>query len=233
MGSLERRFSLHESSLTSLSSLFTSGTYIYINKSSISVKSSRHFPRMIITKFFLSDGEGGKRVLVSVVLGESPVGDAVSETVVGAIHIGPRTQWDMLDTLARRVLREYVQRVDPATSLGLTGDAILGYHLGEAVRGQEAPAPDLQPCAYLVEPEDTLRIFLRGAAQGSLDSLAFETLVPKAILQRYMSLLSEHRRIILCGPGGTGKSYLANKLAEYLVLKSGKDSTAESIATFK
>lgn len=170
---------------------------------------------------------------MSVVLGEAPRNDTISETVVGAIHVGPRTQWDMLDTLARRVLREYVQRVDPASSLGLTGDAIFGYHLGEAERGPEAPPPDLQPCAYLLEPEDTLRIFLRGAHQNSLDSLAFDTLVPKSILQRYMSLLTEHRRIILCGPGGTGKSYLANKLAEYLVLKSGKDSTAVSIATFK
>jgi len=200
---LERRFSLHESSLTSLSSLFT------------------------------SDGEGGKRVLVTVVLGETPVSDAVSQTVIGAIHISPKTQWDMVDTLVRRVLREYVQRVDPASSLGLTPDAILEYHLGEASRSADLPLPDLQPCAYLVEPEDTLRICLRGAHFGSLDSLAFDTLVPKSLLQRYMSLLTEHRRVILCGPGGTGKSYLANKLAEFLVLRSGKGPTAESIATFK
>lgn len=50
---------------------------------------------------------------------------------------------------------------------------------------------------------------------------------------RYVSLLSEHRRIILCGPSGTGKSYLANKLAEFLVSRSGKDSAVESVATFK
>lgn len=53
------------------------------------------------------------------------------------------------------------------------------------------------------------------------------------IFFRYISLLTEHRRIILCGPSGTGKSYLANKLAEFLVLRAGKDSTAEAIATFK
>jgi neuron navigator 2 len=58
------------------------------------------------------------------------------------------------------------------------------------------------------------------------DSWGFE-------MYRYVSLLSEHRRIILCGPSGTGKSYLANKLAEFLVLRDGKESTAESIATFK
>jgi len=50
--------------------------------------------------------------------------------------------------------------------------------------------------------------------------LAFETLIPKSIIQRYVSLLVDHRRIILCGPGGTGKTFLAHRLAEYLVLRS-------------
>ena len=52
-----------------------------------------------------------------------------------------------------------------------------------------------------------------------MDSLAFETMIPKSIVQRYVSLLLEHRRIILCGPSGTGKTYLAQKLAEHLVLR--------------
>jgi len=38
-------------------------------------------------------------------------------------------------------------------------------------------------------------------------------------MQRYVSLLVEHRRIILCGPSGTGKTFLAHQLAEYLVLR--------------
>lgn len=56
-----------------------------------------------------------------------------------------------------------------------------------------------------------------GSSENSIDSLVFETLVPKSILQRYISLLMEHRRMILCGPSGTGKTYLAQKLAEYLI----------------
>lgn len=61
---------------------------------------------------------------------------------------------------------------------------------------------------------------LAGAADKSVDALAFETLIPRSIIQRYVSLLVEHRRIILCGPGGTGKTFLAHRLAEYLVLRS-------------
>jgi neuron navigator 2 len=58
-----------------------------------------------------------------------------------------------------------------------------------------------------------------GTEHSSVDALAFETLIPKSIVQRYVSLLLEHRRIILCGPSGTGKTYLAERLAEYLVQK--------------
>lgn len=45
----------------------------------------------------------------------------------------------------------------------------------------------------------------------SVDSLAFETLTPKAIVKRYVSLLLEHKRIILSGPAGTGKTFMANR----------------------
>lgn len=50
---------------------------------------------------------------------------------------------------------------------------------------------------------------------------------------RYVSLLSEHHRIIFCGPSGTGKSYLSNKLAEFLVMKMGKECNDSTIVTFR
>ena len=67
--------------------------------------------------------------------------------------------------------------------------------------------------------------YFTGTQQSSVDALAFETLIPKSIVQRYVSLLQEHRRIILCGPSGTGKTYLAQCLAEYLVLRYGSTTT--------
>lgn len=51
---------------------------------------------------------------------------------------------------------------------------------------------------------------------------------------RYVSLLSEHRRVILCGPSGTGKSYLAAKLAEFYVQRTQRrGNPVEAVATFK
>lgn len=61
-------------------------------------------------------------------------------------------------------------------------------------------------------------VCLVGPRECCVDALAFETLIPKSVVQRYVSLLVEHRRVIICGPTGTGKTYLARRLAETLVL---------------
>ena len=60
-----------------------------------------------------------------------------------------------------------------------------------------------------------------------IDALAFETLTPKTIIQRYLSLLLENRRIILSGPTGAGKTFMAIKVANFIVNK-----TKKSVANF-
>nr|CAD7446203.1 unnamed protein product [Timema bartmani] len=181
----------------------------------------------------------GKRVSVCVLVGshgsynrymeETPG----SECVIANLSLGSNTKWDLLDCLVRRLFKEHVLRVDPVSNLGLNAESIWSYHVGEVVRYRDSQVPELFPYGYFVGETSNVYITLKGALHGgSVDALAFETLIPKSIVQRYISLLTEHRRIILCGPSGTGKSYLANKLAEFLVLRDGKDSAAESIATF-
>lgn len=65
-----------------------------------------------------------------------------------------------------------------------------------------------------------------------MDSLVFETLIPKPMMQHYISLLLKHRRLILSGPSGTGKTYLASRLAEYLVDRSAREVTDGIVVTF-
>lgn len=71
-----------------------------------------------------------------------------------------------------------------------------------------------------------------GVKENSIDSLVFDTLIPKPIIQRYLNLLMEHRRIIFSGPSGTGKSFLAAKLAEYIISQIGQEVTEHSVARF-
>lgn len=184
----------------------------------------------------------GKRVSITVLMGchgdydkyMSPVdGVTASECIIGAISVSGKTKWDMLDSLVKRIFKEYILRVDPVSNLGLSAESILSYHIGEITRGRHPDSPELLPCGYLVGEVVNIKIILKGATINHVDALAFESLIPKSIVQRYMSLLSEHRRIILCGPSGTGKTYLAQKLAEYLVTRMGKDPSPGNIATFK
>ncbi|KAL0189482.1 hypothetical protein M9458_016581, partial [Cirrhinus mrigala] len=107
-----------------------------------------------------------------------------------------------------------------------------GYRIGDVIRSSGADTPELLPCGYLVGENDTINISLKGVNSQSEDSLVFDSLIPKPMLQRYVSLLQEHRRIILSGPSGTGKSYLAHRLAEHLALREGKLPNESNIVTF-
>lgn len=99
--------------------------------------------------------------------------------------------------------------------------------MGEAERAPDAPQPDLLPVGYAVGRVSTLHVVLQPVA-----ALAFETLIPKGVAQRLVSLLSEHRRLVLCGAPGTGKSHLATRLADFHAQSLGRDP-AEAVATFK
>uniref|UniRef100_A0A0K8SI33 AAA+ ATPase domain-containing protein n=2 Tax=Lygus hesperus TaxID=30085 RepID=A0A0K8SI33_LYGHE len=179
----------------------------------------------------------GKRVTLSVYLGchgsyHRYIEDA-TECIVASVSVSGKTKWEMLDAMIRRAFKDYIEKVDPVNGLGLSSESIWSYHIGEVVRYKDSKLPELLPCGYLIGDISNISVCLKGALHsGALDALAFDTLVPKSIIQRYVSMLTEYRRIILCGPGGTGKTYLANKLAEFLVIRTGKESTAESIATF-
>jgi neuron navigator 2 len=152
-----------------------------------------------------------------------------AETVVAHTYISGKTTWQNLDYIVRKTFKDYLSRIDPGTNLGLNTDSISSYHLGEAKRGPEMGFPEFLPCGYIIGHVKTLYICLQGVG-----SLAFDTLIPRSIVHRYINLLTEHRRLILCGPSGTGKSYLARKLAEFLVAKSNRSyNPVESIATFK
>ncbi|XP_072581506.1 neuron navigator 2 isoform X4 [Vulpes vulpes] len=179
--------------------------------------------------------EGGRHVKIVVSFQEEMKWKEDSRPhlfLIGCIGVSGKTKWDVLDGVVRRLFKEYIIHVDPVSQLGLNSDSVLGYSIGEIQRSNTSETPELLPCGYLVGENTTISVTVKGLAENSLDSLVFESLIPKPILQRYVSLLVEHRRIILSGPSGTGKTYLANRLSEYLVLREGRELTDGVIATF-
>ncbi|KAM6287354.1 neuron navigator 3 isoform 4-T5 [Spheniscus humboldti] len=173
------------------------------------------------------------KILVTINKGYSRAKDQKSHAyLIGSIGVSGKTKWDVLDGVIRRLFKEYIFRVDPTTSLGLSSDCIASYCIGDVIRAHSLEVPELLPCGYLVGDNNVITVNLKGVEENSLDSFVFDTLIPKPITQRYFNLLMEHRRIILSGPSGTGKTYLANRLAEYIITKSGRKKTEDAIATF-
>ncbi|XP_006882615.1 PREDICTED: neuron navigator 3-like isoform X3 [Elephantulus edwardii] len=173
------------------------------------------------------------KIIVSISKGYGQAKDQKSQAyLIGSIGVSGKTKWDVLDGVIRRLFKEYVFRIDTSTSLGLSSDCIASYCIGDLIRSHSLEVPELLPCGYLVGDNNIITVNLKGVEENSLDSFVFDTLIPKPITQRYFNLLMEHHRIILSGPSGTGKTYLANKLAEYVITKSGRKKTDDAIATF-
>ncbi|XP_006021177.1 neuron navigator 3 isoform X1 [Alligator sinensis] len=173
------------------------------------------------------------KILVTINKGYGRAKDQkIQAYLIGSIGVSGKTKWDILDGVIRRLFKEYIFRVDPSTSLGLSSDCIASYCIGDIIRAHSLEVPELLPCGYLVGDNNIISVNLKGVEENSLDSFVFDTLIPKPITQRYFNLLMEHRRIILSGPSGTGKTYLANRLAEYVITKSGRKKLEDAIATF-
>ncbi|XP_062315939.1 neuron navigator 1 isoform X1 [Osmerus eperlanus] len=145
---------------------------------------------------------------------------------LGSVRVGGRTDWASLDSLIAKTFRDYIYQVDPTASLGLTCDSLHSYQLtqgGRRVLGGDKPLSS--PSRYLGNGPGRIVVSLKGLREKSVDSLVFETLVPKPMMQHYISLLLKHRRLILSGPSGTGKTYLTTRLARYLLQRSLPDTS--------
>ncbi|XP_070766101.1 neuron navigator 1 [Enoplosus armatus] len=150
------------------------------------------------------------------------------EYYLGSVPVSARTDWACLDSLIAKTFKDYLTQVDPTTSLGLSCDSLHMYQLtqgGQRVIGGDKP----QASPYRCLSSGPARIFvtLKGLREKCADSLVFETLIPKPMMLHYISLLVKHRRLVLSGPSGTGKTYLAQRLAHYLLLRSRTDSSED------
>ncbi|XP_053099534.1 neuron navigator 1 isoform X2 [Hemicordylus capensis] len=151
------------------------------------------------------------------------------EFYLGSSKVSGKLDWKMLDEAVCQVFKEYITKMDPAATLGLSIESVYGYSISHIKRVLDTEPPELPPCRRGVT---SIAVTLKGLKEKCVDSLVFETLIPKPMMQHYISLLLKHRRLILSGPSGTGKTYLTNRLAEYLVERSGREVTEGIVNTF-
>ncbi|XP_024900317.1 neuron navigator 1 isoform X2 [Pteropus alecto] len=151
------------------------------------------------------------------------------EFFLGCSKVSGQVDWKMLDEAVFQVFKDYISKMDPASTLGLSTESIHGYSISHVKRVLDSEPPELPPCRRGV---NNISVSLKGLKQKCIDSLVFETLIPKPMMQHYISLLLKHRRLVLSGPSGTGKTYLTNRLAEYLVERSGREVTEGIVSTF-
>ncbi|KAJ6661056.1 hypothetical protein lerEdw1_016857 [Lerista edwardsae] len=151
------------------------------------------------------------------------------EFYLGSSKVSGKLDWKMLDEAVCQVFKDYITKMDPAATLGLSMESVYGYSISHVKRVLDSEPPELPPCRRGVT---SIAVTLKGLKEKCVDSLVFETLIPKPMMQHYISLLLKHRRLILSGPSGTGKTYLTNRLAEYLVERSGREVTDGIVNTF-
>ncbi|XP_055439202.1 neuron navigator 1 isoform X1 [Bubalus kerabau] len=151
------------------------------------------------------------------------------EFFLGCSKVSGQVDWKLLDGAVFQVFKDYISKMDPASTLGLSTESIHGYSISHVKRLLDAEPPELPPCRRGV---NNIVVSLKGLREKCVDSLVFETLIPKPMMQHYIGLLLKHRRLVLSGPSGTGKTYLTNRLAEYLVERSGREVTEGIVSTF-
>lgn len=159
--------------------------------------------------------------------------------VLSTLVISPKTSWDQLDGIVKRHFKEHLLRVDAALSLGITVDSLACYLLGPGSKQVQRKFSDLNSMAQL--PDQLPFHYFTGVGVGechinvqfksAIDSLSFDTLIPKSVLTKFITLLDDKRCLILAGTSGTGKTYLAHKLAEYFSVKHLTEEGKNTVMT--
>nr|XP_002129336.1 neuron navigator 2 [Ciona intestinalis] len=148
------------------------------------------------------------------------------DILIGSLPVARKTNWAELDQMTGDLFTEYCRCVDGDSRLGLSIASIAFYKVGEQTRIPGSRPPELLPCAFMVGDVDSVKISLKDATCGSVELMAFRSLVPRDTLQRYITSLMHKTRIMLHGPSGTGKTYLAHSLAQHMVARARRQITS-------
>ncbi|PKK22923.1 hypothetical protein A306_00000073, partial [Columba livia] len=110
------------------------------------------------------------------------------EFFLGWTKVSGKVDWKMLDEAVCQVFKDYITKMDPASTLGLSTESVYGYSISHIKRILDTEPPELPLCRRGLT---SIVVTLKGLKEKCVDSL----------------------------------TYLTNRLAEYLVERSGRDVT--------
>ncbi|XP_064605602.1 cortactin-binding protein 2-like isoform X2 [Liolophura sinensis] len=157
-----------------------------------------------------------------------------TEVIVGTFHIRPSTTWQHLEDCVRSLLSNYFKklelglktrktsRLEPDANyidcppqpftLGLSPGSVKQFSIGLYCWTAGAVF-DLMPYEIMCNNNSyQIQVHL-GDGDGAHDHVSFETLVPVAMVQNYLRLIEQYRSVVFYGPVSSGKSLLADRLA--------------------
>ncbi|XP_061085413.1 LOW QUALITY PROTEIN: cortactin-binding protein 2-like [Conger conger] len=137
-----------------------------------------------------------------------------AELAVGTVTVSRATGWaELCQSLTRTLSNHFLLLGGGGASLGLSPDSVSSVLIGDAVWNPGQPLP-LSPWDLVRKRGcQHLTVRLKGLSEGSLDELAFLSLIPLQLLHNYIRLVEQYRNIIFHGLEGSCQDYIANQIA--------------------
>ncbi|XP_031565907.1 uncharacterized protein LOC116301045 isoform X2 [Actinia tenebrosa] len=139
---------------------------------------------------------------------------------LGTVKVRGGTDWGGVYDAAKATFLDHVKRIDPCSCLGLGPTSMYGAQIGatmltpETLRRKDPRVEISRKCNSCV-------IQLKDGMSETFDTLVYETLIPRHVVESFIHQILENRFIVLCGAAGLGKTFLATKLAEHLAQRFG------------
>ncbi|XP_065197864.1 neuron navigator 2-like isoform X4 [Sycon ciliatum] len=156
-------------------------------------------------------------------------------TYAGRLSVTMASTWPQMDKMVAKALVNHAKAIDPVQALGLTRKSMRQYRIAGIVRKPTMRASesedDLLPDDLLSsERRADVEVTLKGAADHDCDELAYSTVIPKALLKSYLSLV-EDQPVIITGPTSCGKSFLGRHLLKHILARHGADVSQAILTT--
>ncbi|BFZ08487.1 hypothetical protein BsWGS_11526 [Bradybaena similaris] len=178
------------------------------------------------------DKPPGSMVRIVVELRNIQENTTVFSALLGIMEIGPGIGWRMMEDRLRGTLNSYLNQLDvglktrritrldadldPAErdfTLGLAMTNIKHFEIG-FYKWTPGMQTDMSPYMMLSNSEQKKITITVDDSDNMCELIAFDVLHPVSTISNYLRLLDQYKSVIFYGPTGSGKSYLAHRLAQ-------------------